>query len=413
MSQIDPVAVEREVLRRLDPKGEMLESLEDFALLVDSRPGQGLLRLLKVAGLDLTELERPITRARELVADMTQAVVLFTPLSWAPLSRAPVDIYREALTVYQRTGSTDEAEQRLLDGWNQDDWLRFAVMPLQAVGAGHEELHFISKERWRLVEKALDHHRNGAYEACVPIVLAQADGICQDLVGSKTDMQFFNLAPKNQYFADGSTIAGMPDGLEHLRPLFSEVVRKSGATGKLTRHGILHGRELRYDTQLNSTKVLVLLAAVIEWAQANAREKVERLRRDREAQYAGSDATDEDGRRLDRRGFNEVKAALFALGNGETVLFQRHGRYTDDLRGELAAWLMDLPEGAGLAVDASTDGRQFWAWGVTPTGFCFGIAGRDGSDAKWFYADPAPPEGGLDSGADWRHAAEDPAHPEW
>jgi hypothetical protein len=413
MSQIDPAALEREFRRRLDPMGEMTELMDTFAPLIDSRVGRGMLCLLKAVGLDLAQLREPMTQARALVADMTQAVVLFTPLGWAPLSRAPVDLYRDALMVYQRTGSTDEAEQRLLDGWNQDDRLRLAVLPLQAVGAGHDELYSISMERWRLVEKALHHHRNGAYEASVPIVLAQADGICQDLVGSKADMQFFKFEPKRQHFADASTIAGMPDGLEHLRPLFSEVMRKSGATGKLTRHGILHGRELRYDTQLNSTKALVLLAAVIEWAQANAGEKVERLRREREAQYAGSDATDEDGRRLDRRGFNEVKAALFDLGRGETVLFQRHGCYSDDLRGELAAWLPDLPEGAGLVVDTSTDGRQFWAWGVTSTGFCFGIAGRDGAEAKWFYAGPAPPEGGLDSGADWRHAAEDPAHPEW
>ena len=413
MSQIDPATLEQEILRRLDPKGEMTELIDTFTPLIDSRAGRGMLRLLQAVGLDLAQLREPMTQARALVADMTQAVVLFTPLGWAPLSRAPVDIYREALTVYQRTGSTDEAEQRLLDGWNQDDRLRLAVRPLQAVGAGHDELYSISMERWRLVEKALHHHRNGAYEASVPIVLAQADGICRDLVGSKADMQFFKFEPKRQYFSDASTIAGMPDGLEHLRPLFSEVMRKSGATGKLTRHGILHGRELRYDTQLNSTKALVLLAAVIEWAQANAGEKVERLRREREAQYAGGDGTDEDGRRLDRRGFNEVKAALFDLGRGETVLFQRHGCYSDDLRAELAAWLPDLPEGSGLVVDTLTDGRQFWAWGVTPTGYCFGIAGRDGADAKWFYAGPAPPEGGLDSGADWRHAAEDPAHPEW
>jgi hypothetical protein len=413
MSQIDPAALEREILRRLDPQGEMTELMDTFAPLIDSRAGRGMLRLLKAVGLDLTQLHEPMTQARALVADITQAVVLFTPLGWAPLSRAPVDIYREALTVYQRTGSPDEAEQRLMDGWNEDQWLRLAVMPLQAVAAGHDELYPISMERWRLVEKALGHHRNGAYEASVPIVLAQADGICQDLVGSKADMQFFKLESKTQYFADASTIAGMPAGLEHLRPLFSEVMRKSGATGRLTRHGILHGRELRYDIQMNSTKALVLLAAVIEWAQANAGEKVEKLRREREARYAGSDATDQDGRRLDRRGFNEAKAALFALGNGETVLFQRHGRYTSNQRGELAAWLTALPEGSGLAVDTPEDGRQFWGWAVTPTGFCFGIAGRDGAHAKWLYAGPAPPEGGLDSGADWRHAATDPAHLEW
>jgi hypothetical protein len=164
---------------------------------------------------------------------------------------------------------------------------------------------------------------------------------------------------------------------------------------------------------MNSTKALVLLAAVIEWAQADAREKVKRHRREPEARYAGSSATDQEGRRLDRRGFNEVKAVLMALGNGETALFQREGRYTSNVRGPLAAWLPELPEGSGLAVDTSADGQQFWAWGVTPTGFCFGIAGRDGTHAKWLYAGPDPPDGGLDSGADWRHTATDPAHHEW
>jgi hypothetical protein len=226
-------------------------------------------------------------------------------------------------------------------------------------------------------------------------------------------MHFFNLQPKRQYFVDASTIAGMPAGLEHLRPLFSEAMRKSGATGKLSRHGILHGRELRYDTKMNSTKAFLLLAAVIEWAQTNAREKVERLRRQREAHYAGSDATDEDGRRLDRRGFKEVKAALYALGNGEAVLFQRHGRYTDDLREDLAAWVPELPDGTGLAVNTSANRQQFWAWGVTRTGYCFGIAGRDGEQTKWLYAGLEPPAGGMDSETDWRHAATDPAHPEW
>ncbi|CAN5909238.1 hypothetical protein BH23ACT10_BH23ACT10_20600 [soil metagenome] len=249
-----------------------------------------------------------------------------------------------------------------MDGWNQADWLRVAVMPLQAVGAGHEELYPVSQKRWRLVEKALDHHRNGAYEASVPILLAQADGLCRDLVGSKTDMQFFTRHAKRQHFTDSSTIAGMPGGLEHLRPLFSDVTRKSDATGKLTRHGILHGRELGYDTKLNSTKALVLLAAIVEWAQANRREKVEELRRQHEARYAGSNATDHDGRRLDRRGFNEAKAALHALGTGEAVLFERHGRYSDDPKGELGIpWILNLPEGSELAVNRSTDGRQFWA----------------------------------------------------
>jgi len=89
-SQIDPVRVERGVLQRLDPKGEMVELLDAFAPLVDSGAGQGMLRLLKAVGLDLSQLREPVTQARKLVADMTQAVVLFTPLwSWPGLVDRP------------------------------------------------------------------------------------------------------------------------------------------------------------------------------------------------------------------------------------------------------------------------------------------------------------------------------------
>jgi hypothetical protein len=49
MTQIDPAAVEREILSRLDPKGEMTELMDTFGRVIDSRVGRGMLRLLKAA----------------------------------------------------------------------------------------------------------------------------------------------------------------------------------------------------------------------------------------------------------------------------------------------------------------------------------------------------------------------------
>src|SRR5262245_42155033 len=97
-----PEELAREVLARLDPKGEMTELLDSFVPLVDTRPGRGLLRLLGAAGVNLTQT---LTDASAMIADMGQAVWLFAPLGWAPLSRAPVPIYQRALGVYRRTGS--------------------------------------------------------------------------------------------------------------------------------------------------------------------------------------------------------------------------------------------------------------------------------------------------------------------
>jgi hypothetical protein len=401
---------EREILKRLDPGGEMIELLDDFALLIDRRGSRAVFRLFKAVGVDLERLRGPIAEARELLTTMAAAIPLFAPLGWAPSSRAGVDLYKQALAVHYSTGSLDDAEQRLVDGWNGADRLLHALMPLQGIGAGHEERQDISAERWRLVKKALKHHENGDYEASVPIVLAQVDGICLDLTNSQGS--FFGKK-KGSHFIDTRTIAGMPEGLEHLRPYFSEDMRQSGATGRLSRHGILHGRELGYDTRINSTKVFVLLLAVMEWAQAEAHGLVRRRQRERAERYAGSEETDESGRRRDRRGFDAVKTALLSLATGQTMRFQREGTYSDDPR-DLAAWLPErLPEQCSVTVRASGDRQQFWAWGVTPSGYCFGVAGRDGRQEVWRYAGPRPPSPGLGSGADWRHPAKDPAHLEW
>lgn len=55
-----------------------------------------------------------------------------------------------------------------------------------------------------------------------------------------------------------------------------------GATGSDKRHGIMHDRELRYDNRVNSTKVFVLLAAVVEWAQPLIRAEIDRRRAERD-----------------------------------------------------------------------------------------------------------------------------------
>jgi hypothetical protein len=66
MCQIDPAAVEQEILSRLDPKGEMTDLMDRFSRLVDSRVGRGMLRLLKAAGLDFAQLQEPLTQSGAL-----------------------------------------------------------------------------------------------------------------------------------------------------------------------------------------------------------------------------------------------------------------------------------------------------------------------------------------------------------
>jgi hypothetical protein len=402
--------LEREVLKRLDPKGEIAQMLSVFGPLVDSRIGRGMLwPFLRLAKLDVDQLRGPITQARQLTADMAEAIALFTPLGWAPSSRMPVQVFTDALAVYRRTGSAEEAEGRLVEGWNSpEDWFHYLLMPIRGLGLGHDELHGMFLRRAALVEKAVGHHKNSAYEASVPIILAQVEGITHDLSGRP----FFSKKGSALHLTDDTTIAGLPDALQPLRLLFSEDMRASGITGQLSRHGILHGRELGYDTLANSTKVLVLLLAVLEWAQPRARAIVEQFQWEREERYAGSQETDQEGRRLDRRGFEEAQQSLRWLQTVQATRFRQTGHYGEDLDdlqpGDIGDEL--LGGKANITLEISPDRQEFWAWRKTISGFCFGVAGSNGEE--WLYAGSSPPEGGPSSGSDWQPVT-GPWPPDW
>ena len=184
-------------------------------------------------------------------------------------------------------------------------------------------------------------------------------------------------------------------------------------TGKLSRQGILHGRELGYDTLINSTKSFVLLVAVIEWAQPRARELAEKLMHEREVQFAGSQETDEDGRWLDRRGFKEATESLQRLGMIQMGQWRNNGRYGDDIESLQPGQLGDSRmHGKGnIHLVADKDGREYRAWRSTPSGFHFGIAGRDGPPNEWRYAGLKPPPDDLETD-EWL-GLEDPWPLDW
>ena len=94
----------------------------------------------------------------------------------------------------------------------------------------------------------------------------------------------------------------------------------------------MHGRELGYDTRLNSTKAFAALFCLLEWAQPIARAQQELAKQQRLERYAGSDELDREGRRLDRREFDETKRALHRVATGQMGWYRnRGGRYRSDM----------------------------------------------------------------------------------
>jgi len=243
--------LEDRIFARLDPGGELGTLLSAFRALTGNALGRGLLTLLADGEVDLDTFAAADNQIQALVSGMARSIAVFTPLGWAPTKVAPVPVYEEALATYDQTNSAAVAEQILVDGWNADGGLALRLRRLLNFGRGDDHWTRIFRDRYTLVQKALMHHCNGAYEASVPIVLAQADGIVLDLTGK----QLFSRR-QAEALVDSETLAGLPEGLRLLVLLLAENQNQTTASGSLRRHGILHGRELGYATIINSYEVL-------------------------------------------------------------------------------------------------------------------------------------------------------------
>ena len=399
----------RSYQERLDRDRELGKALDGMAEL-DSALGRMLL-----GGALPPEFHELRAQYEQLMAVDWIADAL-SPLGWVLFGGAPLDEYRQAAKLAEQ-GHQAEAEQVLVDVWNEDDRLKWPLHRVRQLYLGDREREELGEHRQRLLFKALDHHRAGAYEASIPIVLAQMDGVCADLTGR--DGGNFFVRDADTYVTDDQTLAGHPAGLPVLSRLFRTSSMKTRASGDVGRHVVMHGRELAYDTLANSTKCFVALFTLIEWGQAIASARAAAEAEERVVRYTGDTGVGEDGRRLDRRSFDEAKQLLIHAHALQGAYYRRHRRYTADRATLDPGRTLDSYElfnGARslqLVLHVAEDGQRHHVWVRTVTGFVLGLADRDGEWVRWTYAGEESPEGGLGTGADWRLPATDPALPDW
>ncbi|MEV8183289.1 hypothetical protein [Specibacter sp. NPDC078692] len=161
------------------------------------------------------------------------------------------------------------------------------------------------------MEKAIELHFAGEYAASVPILMSQIDGLTRDLVGQTF---FQNVTAKNQEnFIDDESLAGMPGNLVEVRRVFSTPSYETTRSGSISRHGVMHGRELDYDTLENSTKCIVLLAALAEYLPPFADTKGFEALDVHSSTAAGLLGVDDEGRLLDDRDVREFQGFAFYL----------------------------------------------------------------------------------------------------
>ena len=158
-------------------------------------------------------------------------------------------------------------------------------------------------------------------------------------------------------------------------------------------------------------------AAVDEFqAVLDEREKETQEMQDRLIRYAGSRGVDSEGRRLDRREFEETQRALLWLSTCQMGWCQKKGCYQEDLleRFDDDFTRQGLPRESGIHMYVSDDGQSWYAWRRTVSGWCFAIGASDPSSIDWRYDGPEPPQGFPGEDPAWGDSPwSDDAAPNW
>lgn len=128
--------------------------------------------------------------------------------------------------------------------------------------SAEEELCSANPQRARMIRSAFAAHKRGDFAASIPVLLAQADGICREVTG----VQLYSRR-KLEPLTEGvrpHVLAVLAAVIEP-SPMTAGEKDRVGLTGILNRHAVMHGESTDYDTALNSSRAVSLLIFV-QWA---------------------------------------------------------------------------------------------------------------------------------------------------
>ncbi len=182
------------------------------------------------------------------------------PLGWIAYGALKPDVMRQA-TDFAEAGDLASAEHLLIDSYDPQHIEQRLTM-----------MRFIEefRPREKLLRKALEDYIAERYYACVPVILANIEGLVND------------IALKG-FFAEGTdltawdSIAAHSTGLQTLAKTLgrSRTVTTSEVITIPYRHGILHGRDLGYDNKACAAKSWAALFALRDWVVALRKPKPE------------------------------------------------------------------------------------------------------------------------------------------
>jgi hypothetical protein len=205
----------------------------------------------------------------EQLLDAGVAALRLAERGWAPSQWLAPERYVEAYDHVKRGEPQSVADDHIVRAWYTGGLLRHLPGRIRAMSLSRPDLDAVFVERERLLEQAWRHHLAGAFAASMALVLSHIDGIAADATG-----RGFFTGKDSSRFVDDATLAGVDLALPVVRAWFCDDLNVSGPHDRLSRHGVLHGRQIGYDTEAMSMRTWVLLAAVAEWCWGQLRPDV-------------------------------------------------------------------------------------------------------------------------------------------
>ena len=378
-----------------DPDGSRRNLLDGAAAL--GRAPAWLQQLSRSLDVSWTQLADFGTEHAALMDSMEAAVRVLVPRGWAVMHMDTAAVTAAVADV--RDGRPDEADDLLAGQWEGNgEWrVKRVGQRVRSMCATDEELNFLFRERARLLDCAAEHHLAGRYDASVPLLLAHIEGIVIDVTEGKNF--FTKRSDRKADVVHPQDLAGIEACMAALQGAYSEDVPVTQAEGSLSRHGILHGRELAYDTRVNSAKTWSVMDAVVHWALPHSRSLADARRTARQTANFGSQHSDERGRRVDDREFAETRAVLRLLGTSAMGWHRQTGLFRDDLVGGVYTssdfTKRRMPAEHGIETRLSADGQVVSYWRATASDWVLGLAIAWTGDhfLEYLFAGARPPAG--------------------
>jgi hypothetical protein len=243
---------------------------------------QRLVEEVITASRPLQETLRPMILEQERWASLLQPIRQATKFDAGKLSQqfAQIDQLfrqlpprtREALLLLGEHGWYLDPEMSLPDLWEFKEVLvsgnvkqsELALADYFEARADGIEKSLTERlpHRAHLLRSAFNAHRRGEYELSIPVLLAQTDGICKELV----DHYLFikrNKKPETavyvERFAADTYRAAILSPLAQTLPIGASESERRAGRDALNRHTVLHGESLDYGNKINGLKAISLI----------------------------------------------------------------------------------------------------------------------------------------------------------